>query len=357
MFQSDEEMFHNLSHPRLFNNINVTETISNLSTTKLEHQIRIILIVQNQSFTNELKTLTVRKTLEATFIDHTSINLMWNPPGRENVTYYIIEYECLKDFCIPPNKYKRKFTNKTNLKIQVLQNVTTCNIQLFIPTKKKILLIDEVSVRSANSCSYINATLELPKKISLLENSVNIELECCDGFNNQLNYNLTYQCVSQWCNDEILFTEIVQTKHQNSFNKKIPDLKPFSDYRVNVTAIRGCNTENKTYGTIRTPPGKPQAVRNLSVFCKNESALWIKWQAPYPPTGNVSLYNIILKDGETTQNSSSNSFCVLWDDFICATFTELKKETNYTIIVQAKNEGVQEEGNEVDVITQTIQEG
>jgi hypothetical protein len=93
MFQSDEEMFHNLSHPRLFNNINVTETISNLSTTKLEHQIRIILIVQNQSFTNELKTLTARKTLEAIFIDHTSINLMWNPPGRENVTYYIIEYE------------------------------------------------------------------------------------------------------------------------------------------------------------------------------------------------------------------------------------------------------------------------
>jgi hypothetical protein len=330
---SDEEMFHNLSHPRLFNNINVTETISNLSTTKLEHQIRIILIVQNQSFTNELKTLTARKTLEAIFIDHTSINLMWNPPGRENVTYYIIEYECLKDFCIPPNKYKRKFTNKTNLKIQVLQNVTTCNIQLFIPTKKKILLIDEVSVRSANSCSYINATLELPKKISLLENSVNIELECCDGFNNQLNYNLTYQCVSQWCNDEILFTEIVQTKHQNSFNKKIPDLKPFSHYRVNVTAIRGCNTENKTYGTIRTPPGKPQEVRNLRVFCKNESALWIKWQAPYPPTGNVSLYNITLKDSETTQNSYSNSSCELWDDFTCATFTELKKDTNYTIIV------------------------
>jgi hypothetical protein len=77
---------------------------------------------------------------------------------------------------------------------------------------------------------------------------------------------------------------------------------------------------------------EPQAIRNLSVFCKNESALWIKWQAPYPPTGNVSFY-ITLKDGETSQNSSSNSSCELWDDFTCATFTELKKETNYTIIV------------------------
>jgi hypothetical protein len=84
--------------------------------------------------------------------------------------------------------------------------------------------------------------------------------------------------------------------------------------------------------------------------------LWIKWQAPYPPTGNVSFY-ITLKDGETSQNSSSYSPCKLWDDFTCATFTELKKETNYTIIVQAKNEGVQEGGNEVNVTTQTIQEG
>jgi hypothetical protein len=61
--------------------------------------------------------------------------------------------------------------------------------------------------------------------------------------------------------------------------------------------------------------------------------LWIKWQAPYPPTGNVSLYNIALKDDETTEKKSSNSSCELWDDFTCATFTELKKETNYTIIV------------------------
>jgi hypothetical protein len=144
---------------------------------------------------------------------------------------------------------------------------------------------------------------------------------------------LTYQCVSQWCNNEIQFTEIVLTKHENLFNKKIQGLKPFSEYRINVTAKRGSNTESKPYGPMRTPPGKPLAIRNLSVFCKNESALWIKWQAPYPPTGNVSFYNITLKDGKTTQNSSSNSPCELWDDFTCATFTELKKKTNYTIIV------------------------
>ncbi|XP_068895202.1 receptor-type tyrosine-protein phosphatase S-like isoform X10 [Tenebrio molitor] len=354
---SDEKKFQNYSQPKHFNNGgNVTETISNLSTTKLEYEIRIILVVQNQSFTDELKTLlTSRRTLEATFINHT-INLMWNSSVRENAVTYLIEYECFKDFCEQRTNGSAS-TNETNLKIDVLPNFRTCNIQLFSNnTTNRKLLIDQVSVRSANSSSDINATLELPKKITLQENRVNIELESCEGFNGQLNYTFMYQCVSQWCNKEIQFAEIVLTEHNDSFNKQIQGLKPFSDYRVNVTAIRGNNSVTRTYGTIRTPPGKPQAVRNLIVFCKNESALWIKWQAPYPPTGNVSLYNITLKDGETTQNSSSNSSCELWDDFSCATFTELKKETNYTIIVQAKNEGVQEEGNEVNVTTQTIQE-
>jgi hypothetical protein len=61
MFQSNQKMFHNYSKPQHFNNGgNVTETISNLSTTNLEHQIRIILIVQNQSFTDKVNTLTSR---------------------------------------------------------------------------------------------------------------------------------------------------------------------------------------------------------------------------------------------------------------------------------------------------------
>jgi hypothetical protein len=246
---------------------------------------------------------------------------------------YLIEYKCFKDFCEQRTNGSTS-TNETNLMIGVPQNFTTCNIQLFSKNTKKLkLLIDQVSVRSPNSSSDINATLELPKKITLQGNSVHIELESCEGFNGELNYKLMYQCVSQWCNKEIQFTEIALTKHNDSFNEQIQGLKPFSDYRVNVTAIRGNNSISRTYGTIRTPPGKPQAVRNLTVFCKNESALWIKWQAPYPPTGNVSLYNIALKDGETTEKNSSNSPCELWDDFWCATFKELKNQTNYNIIV------------------------
>jgi hypothetical protein len=64
MFQGVENFFQNYSQPKHFHNKgNVTETIRNLSTTKLEHQIRIILIVQNQSFTDEVKTLTSRSKL------------------------------------------------------------------------------------------------------------------------------------------------------------------------------------------------------------------------------------------------------------------------------------------------------
>jgi hypothetical protein len=58
-------MFHNYSQPKHFNNGgNVTEKISNLLTTKLEHEIRIILIVQNQSFTDKVNTLTSRSKLQ-----------------------------------------------------------------------------------------------------------------------------------------------------------------------------------------------------------------------------------------------------------------------------------------------------
>jgi hypothetical protein len=109
---------------------------------------------------------------------------------------------------------------ETNLKIEALENFTTCNIQLFrINTENPKLLIDQISVISPNSSSDINATLELPKKISLLENSVNIELESCEGFNGQLNYILTYQCISQWCNKETEIIEIVLSTGNESKRK------------------------------------------------------------------------------------------------------------------------------------------
>jgi hypothetical protein len=71
MFQSDEKKFQNHSQPKHFNNGgNVNETISNLSTTKLEYEIRIILIVQNQSFTDELKTLLTSRSKLQNFYFH-----------------------------------------------------------------------------------------------------------------------------------------------------------------------------------------------------------------------------------------------------------------------------------------------
>jgi geranylgeranyl pyrophosphate synthase len=71
MFQSDEEKFQNYSQSKHFNNGgNVTETINNLSTTKLEYEIRIILIVQNQSFTDELKTLLTSRSKLQNFYLH-----------------------------------------------------------------------------------------------------------------------------------------------------------------------------------------------------------------------------------------------------------------------------------------------
>jgi hypothetical protein len=71
MFQSDEKKFQNHSQPKHFNNGgNVNETISNLSTTKLEYEIRIILMVQNQSFADALKTLLTSRSKLQNFYLH-----------------------------------------------------------------------------------------------------------------------------------------------------------------------------------------------------------------------------------------------------------------------------------------------
>jgi hypothetical protein len=71
MLQSNQKMFYNFSQPKHFNNGgNVTETISNLSTTKLEYEIRIILIVQNQSFADKLKTLLTSRSKLQNFYFH-----------------------------------------------------------------------------------------------------------------------------------------------------------------------------------------------------------------------------------------------------------------------------------------------
>jgi NAD+--asparagine ADP-ribosyltransferase len=69
----DEKKFQNQSQQKHFNKGgNVNETISNLSTTKLEYEIRIILIVQNQSFTDELKTLLTSRSKLQNFYFHSN---------------------------------------------------------------------------------------------------------------------------------------------------------------------------------------------------------------------------------------------------------------------------------------------
>nr|XP_008196041.2 PREDICTED: uncharacterized protein LOC103313664 isoform X2 [Tribolium castaneum]XP_015837690.1 PREDICTED: uncharacterized protein LOC103313664 isoform X2 [Tribolium castaneum] len=335
----DENYFKNYSEPKSFSNSSKGNCIIWMDTVKWNYQIRIVLsTVNNQSFLENIPELkTFKKSLNVT--GDKDLTLAWIP--YMNITSYVLKYEWSDGFCSTSDK-KHNFitTNNRSATTSIPLNYKSVNIKLFGNSKKnnKIQLLDEITYTN------INVKEELPQteKISLTKDSIVVILEDCQYFGGPLKYNITYKCLSKWCSNNSARSEIVEVNYYNkTITQKLQGLMPYTNYSLNLTAIRGCNTKATKEFFKKTTPTRPKTVENLTADCTIDRTIQLKWKESYPPTGLVERYNILYKEKNGKKEYSNLTLpCSLWDNFVCAKITNLKKESEYTIEVQVKNANV-----------------
>ncbi|XP_008195744.2 tyrosine-protein phosphatase 99A isoform X1 [Tribolium castaneum] len=338
--RGDESFFQNYSKPELFSNIDKNCVIDGVDTVKWEYQIRVVLLtIDSQSFMDNIPELrTFKRSLSASK-DKNLLTLAWVPYA--NITSYVLDYELSEGFC--PTSYKkneRVTTNNSSATISNSRNYLSVNVKLsgIVKGSNKIQLLDEIT--------YSNAGVkeeELPeiKKISLMRDNIIMRLNDCRYFSGPLKYHITYKCLSKWCSSSSNRNEIVVVNNYNeTISQNLGGLMPYTSYSLTVTAIRGDKKKSLPPFTKSTSPDKPRPVRNLSIYCTNETTIWLKWKESYPPRGYIESYNITYgeKNGEKGY-STLTSRCAL---FVCANLTGLKNGTEYEIEVRVKNINVAE---------------
>ncbi|XP_068902347.1 uncharacterized protein [Tenebrio molitor] len=148
--QVDEKIYKNFSDPEL---VTLSTTyrshiyrISNLTTKTHAYNIRVILMVQNKSFTVDIPELTTfRKTLQAT-MDDSSLLLRWTGIEEGRSFNYSINHNCTGKFYSNEIMINYTSTNEITTRIENKLTLQTCEIQLWVRIRNSTELIDSILI-------------------------------------------------------------------------------------------------------------------------------------------------------------------------------------------------------------------
>lgn len=161
----------------------------------------------------------------------------------------------------------------------------------------------------------------------------------CTEIKGPMTINITFTCLENWCTDkdrDVDKNDLFDYSSSKTSYKLRTSLLSFSHYKLKIKCCRenNCRTivENKN---IQTKAAPPSTVRAFLIYSKNDSSISIRWQEPYPPSGNLEKYKINYNaaNQESKSKTVKNSPCILWADYRCFTLTNLNKNTKYSIQV------------------------
>jgi hypothetical protein len=123
---------------------------------------------------------------------------------------------------------------------------------------------------------------------------------------------------------------------------KFENVTPFTDYKAIVTARKSDSI--RLYPSIK--PDRSCKLINwkkdlvlgvdLSVYCSNETTLWVKFQLPLKTS--ESNYRIWYKQSDPDacpMRLETLSRCEFWNGFVCGRIDNLAQGIDYSLIVSA----------------------
>lgn len=172
--------------------------------------------------------------------------------------------------------------------------------------EKNTQLLDEIS--SYNNIENVKNE-ELPEKLEITKQNITLKFKNCTNFIGPVIYNITYNCISDWCSTERPKNEIINFDKYNVKITKNLTLISNTKYNISITAIRRDNKKTIS-GVIKT-----LSINNLTVCWINESTIRLKWKKIDPPSEYYMRYN----KQNTTFNGDSMLPCE--NNFVCANVT------------------------------------
>jgi hypothetical protein len=175
----------------------------------------------------------------------------------------------------------------------------------------------------------------MPQNIKLVSNRILVTLPDFEETKENFTYDLQYFCDSGWCKNELVYNHTitvnsVDDREENMY--KFENLTPFTDYKAVVTERKSDNI--RLYPSIKPDRLNLPGV-DLSVYCSNETTLWVKFQLPLKTS--ESNYRIWYKQSDPDSRPmrlETLSRCEFWDGFVCGRIDNLAKGIDYSLIVE-----------------------
>ncbi|XP_069681546.1 uncharacterized protein [Periplaneta americana] len=137
------------------------------------------------------------------------------------------------------------------------------------------------------------------------------------------------------------------------------DLTPHTQYTVWVSVVTsgGWSPNYHLLISADTRATVPGPVQNLTVYETSRRRLGVRWSAPKYTFGALKSFTVSYSSdsSRTVSSTIDPSPCVLWPQLYCHTITRLQPDKEYTILVQARNDEIEEDG-ETAVVTAVTKE-
>ncbi|XP_049826654.1 receptor-type tyrosine-protein phosphatase epsilon-like isoform X1 [Aethina tumida] len=263
------------------------------------------------------------KNIQAINVTSNIIHLSWDKPDNINgdIKYRLV-YKKVKSLGCG-----NKGVNQTNEKMEVIvsNEFTLKNLQAYA---QYVISINAFTVEGNGPINSKTVETmqsdEISENIAFFvtpyDNLAIIETKIdCPSIRGQIFIKIFANCSEDWCSEAS--SQNFECRNQY-YSAQLDNLYPFTNYSLHTKVCRTNTCEKYKLYTeyFKTLEGIPNKVREAIIYSKGHNYFSLRWLPPFPPTGTIRTYEIILNSNYFYKIAPIN--CAIWTDYICFDINE-----------------------------------
>ncbi|GLV36277.1 Leukocyte-antigen-related-like [Carabus blaptoides fortunei] len=165
-----------------------------------------------------------------------------------------------------------------------------------------------------------------------------------------------------------LIRAILFTINENSYTGiRVPNVTAFTNctgvsenqMKLQTLPLHLLHKKKFVLKKIKTGASVPPAVRDLTVYSRDEGYLVLRWKPPFPSYGELESYDLTYKNCNLEKGDSlvitEPTLCKLWDGFVCHRLINVEGNQCYKVHIRAKNKNVTNYSDHICQETYTVQ--
>ncbi|GLV46525.1 draper, partial [Carabus blaptoides fortunei] len=247
--------------------------------------------------------------------------------GKQKAVKFQLQYST--NTMGPWINYREPLTLKESAVVTVENLIAETNYRiraiLFTINENSYTGIRVPSVTAFTNCAGVSENADEITDITFTSTAVSINIQWKPVCNIQIEMSLI--CKESWCKMQRINNIIPSTDANYTFT----ELLPYTLYEIHVTSSKKQFVLKK----IKTGASVPPAVRNLTVYSRDEGYLALRWQPPFPPYGELESYDLTYKNCNLEKGDSlvitKPTLCNLWNNFLCHRIINVEANQCYKV--------------------------